>query len=218
VPKPLLFDWLDQTNPKVPWRVFDSGLSFYSQWLSSLGSIISPPSNRFDFTDLVDHARADILQGVTFVEPLYQDDVRQYNALACDDHPPASIWSGQTFLKKVYEAIAASPKWDRTLLIITYDEHGSFFDHVPPQDIPAAVPTNANYATGFATTGLRVPAIVISPFVKVGGVCHTVFDHTSILKLLGEKYNAGFFNNDVKARPDGMDRSLLENGLKGPGW
>ncbi len=201
-PQPLVFDWLLARKEVVPWRVYHQGMSFYEQWLGSLPAIISPPANYFDLTQLADHARGDLLPGVTFIEPLYQDDLRRDELRATDDHPPASLWGGQTFLKIVYEAIAASPNWKNTLLIVTYDEHGSFFDHVEPQPIPAPMPAGARYQIplGFETTGLRVPTIVISPFVKKGGVCHTVFDHTSILKLLGEKYNGGSFNTQVDSR------------------
>ncbi len=214
-PQPLVFDWLAARNPKILWRVYHNDLSFYGQWLSSVGQIISPPDNYLDFDQLPDDARTDKLQGVTYIEPLYEDNTRRGTSIACDDHPPASLWSGQTFLKKVYQDIAASPSWKSTLLVITYDEHGSFFDHVPPQPIPAAIPANAIYQvpSGFTTTGLRVPAIVISPFVKAGGVCHTVFDHTSILKLLGDKYNNKSFNADVDARPVASLSEVLDDEL-----
>lgn len=97
-----------------------------------------------------------------------------------DDHPPHHVALGQEFLAAVYKAIANSPQWNNCLLLITYDEHGGFFDHVPP-------PTTADdfAAAGFDQLGFRVPVIAIGPYVKQG-VVSSQFDHTSWLKLVCE--------------------------------
>ena len=76
----------------------------------------------------------------------------------------------------VYDALAASPAWDRSLLVIVYDEHGGFYDHVPPPQAPDDDPAT------FGRYGVRVPAIVVSPWVEPRSVSSTVFDHTSIIK------------------------------------
>jgi phospholipase C len=87
------------------------------------------------------------------------------------------------------------PDWDRTLLILTYDEHGGYYDHVPP---PAAIPPDGigptlepgeNGFDGFARYGFRVPFTVVSPWARKNYVSHRVFDHTSILKLVETKWN-----------------------------
>jgi len=95
-----------------------------------------------------------------------------------DDHPPADITDGQDLVLAVYHALAASPQWDRTLLVIFYDEHGGFFDHVPP---PEAIDDDPQT---FGRYGVRVPALIVSPWVKPGSVSHTLFDHTSIIKTI----------------------------------
>jgi hypothetical protein len=88
-----------------------------------------------------------------------------------------SVMEGERLIKSVYEAIRASPVWDSSLFIITYDEHGGFYDHVNPNDLgPVPAPDdNVNKATGFAfdRLGVRVPTVVISPFVTRGSVVNS---------------------------------------------
>jgi phospholipase C len=99
-----------------------------------------------------------------------------------DDHPHADIRRGQAFLAKVANAVMSGPKWKNTVLVITYDEWGGFFDHVPPPSLPDAfVPTATEEHN---TAGFRVPAYVISPFAKKGKVSSVQFDHTSFLKMV----------------------------------
>jgi hypothetical protein len=95
-----------------------------------------------------------------------------------DDHPAADIKDGQDLALAVYDALAASPQWDRSLLIIVYDEHGGFFDHVPPPHAPDDDPDT------FGRYGVRVRAIIVSPWVQPRTVCHTMCDHTSIIKTI----------------------------------
>jgi phospholipase C len=95
---------------------------------------------------------------------------------ANDDHAPADIRDGQDLVLAVYDALAASPDWERSLLVIVYDEHGGFYDHVPPPQAPDDDPDT------FGRYGVRVPAIVVSPWVEPRSVSSTVFDHTSIIK------------------------------------
>jgi len=75
-------------------------------------------------------------------------------------------------------ALAAGPQWDKTLLIIFYDEHGGFFDHVAPQEAPDDEPHV------FGRYGVRVPALIVSPWVEPRSVSHTLFDHTSIINSI----------------------------------
>ncbi len=95
-----------------------------------------------------------------------------------DDHAPADIKDGQELVLAVYHALATGPQWEKTLLIISYDEHGGFFDHVAPGGAPDDDPQL------FGRYGLRVPALVVSPWVEPGAVSHTILDHTSIIKTI----------------------------------
>ena len=93
-------------------------------------------------------------------------------------------------------------RWAKTVWIITYDEHGGFFDHVPPLPIPYE-PPDAAYPR-FETTGLRVPALVVSPLVEAGRVYSQPLDHTSILQFLAECFSpdAAGYAPDVNQRRD----------------
>lgn len=98
-----------------------------------------------------------------------------------DDHPSHNIQRGQAFVASVYKALAESPAWPKTLFIVTYDEHGGFFDHVPP---PSAVDAEKE----FTQKGFRVPAFVIGPTVRKGYVCKTEFEHSSVAATLRMRF------------------------------
>ena len=98
-----------------------------------------------------------------------------------DDHPPSQTERGQELLRYVYESLIAHPDvWAHTVLIVTYDEHGGFFDHVQPPPIPQS----ERGRDGFTQRGPRVPALIVSPYAERGKVRDNVLDHCSILKFL----------------------------------
>jgi phospholipase C len=108
---------------------------------------------------------------------------------------PQNIEPGETFLAKVVRALGSSPTWRQTMFIFTYDEHGGYYDHVPPPAAlapdsvaPQVQPGESTY-DGYARYGFRVPAVVVSPYAKPGYVSHVVYDHTSILAFLEHKWN-----------------------------
>jgi phospholipase C len=111
-----------------------------------------------------------------------------------DEENPADIQLGESFVQSVVEAVLASPAWPRTLLIWTYDEHGGYYDHVPP---PAAIAPDSikpalgpkDYPGGYDIYGPRVPAVVASPYSKPHGVSSGVCDHTSALATIEAKWN-----------------------------
>jgi phospholipase C len=157
-----------------------------------------------------DFENGDVAQ-VVFIEPLYQDDPRRGHAQATDDHPPASLWGGQRFLRRVYDAITVNQSvWEHLVAVVTYDEHGSFFDHVQPPRLRTDPPPNARYSDGFDTLGLRVPAIVVSPFVRSASVSEGILDHTSILRFFGEKFGDGRYTPLVDSRPVGSISDVLD--------
>jgi phospholipase C len=123
--------------------------------------------------------RSGRLPQVSFVDPnLTFTDVGPQSGIWNDDHPHADIRAGEWFLQQVYRAVTTSKLWPRTLLIITYDEWGGFFDHVPP---PAA---SADVDPAFLQRGFRVPTLLISPFARRRHVTHGLYDHASILRLI----------------------------------
>lgn len=116
----------------------------------------------------------------TFLEPRWFDFGEWKEN---DQHPPHSVTYGEYFIKDIYESLYASPIWNNSLLIITYDEHGGLFDHVPPpQHVPnpdGRISTDPPY--NFTTLGVRVPTVMISPWIKKGTIDHGIYDHTSIM-------------------------------------
>jgi phospholipase C len=112
-----------------------------------------------------------------------------------DDHAPANPVLGQAFVSSIYRALAASPQWPRSLLIITYDEHGGFFDHVPP---PPAVDADPD----FRQLGFRVPALVVGPRVRRGAVDSTIREHVSIARTLATRFGIGSLGPRMDAAND----------------
>src|SRR5205085_1127656 len=119
------------------------------------------------------------LPHVAFVEPRFIDNA---SGTSGDDHPFADIRNGEAFLVLVYAAITLSPAWSRTVLVITYDEWGGFFDHVPPPERPLPAADVAAGATD-GLLGFRVPCLLIAPYAPAR-VSSLVFDHTSVLRLI----------------------------------
>ena len=110
-------------------------------------------------------------------------------------------------IKQTYEALRASPLWNKSVLIITYDEHGGFYDHVSPPGAPApddGAPTRSgNNSLGFTFTqyGVRVPAVIISPRIPKNLIDHRLYDHTSILATLEHLFSLHpLTNRDKLAR------------------
>jgi phospholipase C len=120
-----------------------------------------------------------------FIEP-------NYNGVGeNDDHPPHDVMKAQKLLADVYNAIRAKADlWTSTLLVVLYDEHGGFFDSVEPPEATPPSPPQPDWEYTFDRFGIRVPAVLVSPFVKQGFDA-TPFDHTSLLKYLIEKWDLG---------------------------
>lgn len=107
---------------------------------------------------------------------------------------PQDVQFGDQFLSQVVNAVMASPQWQSTLLVWTYDEGGGYYDHVPPPSAPRPdlVPPKlapSDRPGSFGRYGFRVPSGVVSPFARPDYVSHVVHDHTSILKLVETKWN-----------------------------
>jgi len=112
-----------------------------------------------------------------------------------DDHPAHNIQLGQILIGSIYKALAASPAWEKTLLVITYDEHGGFYDHVPP-------PETVDEHPEFTQLGFRVPSLVIGPTVRRGCVNSTQLEHCSIGATLMRRFGLVPLNERMATATD----------------
>ena len=139
------------------------------------------------FDSFRDDAAAGQLPGYAFLEP-------SWGSAGNSQHPNYDVAKGEQLIHDVYRALRDGPAWDQTLLIVTYDEHGGCYDHVPPPS-GAAVPDQAvgEYGFDFTRFGVRVPAVLVSPLIAPGTVFRapagsTPIDHTSILKTVEARW------------------------------
>jgi phospholipase C len=140
--------------------------------------------NFHSFETFKQHAQEGELPTYSFVEPSFIFDPN-------DEHPPHDVRLGEQFIEDVYNAVRSGKKWAETLLVVTYDEHGGCYDHVPPP-FGATPPDTASkfgdLGFGFDRFGVRVPAILVSPYITLGTVFRSPtampYDHTSILATL----------------------------------
>jgi phospholipase C len=130
----------------------------------------------------------------TFIEPNYGDVFGGSYRGGSSQHPMDSMARGEALIKATYEAIRNSPLWQRSLLIITYDEHGGFYDSVQPGGATPSgdgSPNDPSINSGgflFDWYGVRVPAVIVSPLIRQGAVDHTLYDHASVPATLGALY------------------------------
>jgi phospholipase C len=185
----------------------------------TLSKLWSYPDH-FHFIDkFKEDAKKGNLPAYSFIEPRYFPGL----ALPNDQHPPHHVGLGEQLIAEIYNAVRSAPTWEKTLLIITYDEHGGCYDHEPP---PLAVTPN-NTPTmpfNFDRYGVRVPAIVVSPYIKPGTILRIAddgelphqgppypFDHTSILASIRKCFNLEIpLSNRDAVAPDLEQVLMLE--------
>lgn len=145
------------------------------------------------------HAKQGKLPSYVVVEQRYMD-TKLFPAN--DDHPSHDVYQGQMFVKEVYETLRSSPQWNQTLLVITYDEHGGFFDHVPTPvrgvPSPDGIVGPEPFLFNFNRLGIRVPTIAVSPWIEKGTVVHgpngspfpsSEYEHSSIPATVNKLFN-----------------------------
>ena len=148
----------------------------------------APAANFGLFADFQRDAAAGTLPGFAFLEP-------SWSATGNSQHPNYDVALGEQLIHDVYTALRNGPGWNSTLFILTYDEHGGLYDHVPPP-ANATAPDNTagEYGFDFTRFGPRVPTVLVSPLIPAGTVHRvpqgsTPFDHTSILKTVEARWN-----------------------------
>ena len=128
------------------------------------------------------------LAAYSFIEPRYMNF---HEWKANDQHPPHDVRLGEYLIAEVYDTLRNSPFWEKSLLVVLYDEHGGFYDHVPP---PGPVPSpdgkkSTHPPFDFTRLGVRVPAILVSPYIEKGQVDSTIYEHSSVPATLRTLFN-----------------------------
>jgi phospholipase C len=171
----------------IPWRIYYGDIPQSLVMTEQLKHM----ANYSHIDDFFTHAAGSAAQfpSYVFIEPYY------FGAKQNDQHPPTDIRHGEVLLAQVYNALRSNEDlWRSTLFVVLYDEHGGFFDHLEP---PAAVPPDEHTKQfGFDVLGVRVPALLISPWVDPG-VVDTQFDHTSLLQYATQKWGLGSLGDRV---------------------
>ncbi len=192
-PSQTIFDQItDKQDPAVTWKVYYDKLDIVSLTGLQNPKLWKYHASNFQYMENFESdAKNGTLPSYSFIDPRFLID---HN----DNHPPvsvqiletSSVLAGEKLIHRIYEALRNGKKWDNTLLIITFDEHGGCYDHVSP---PAAVPPDPSAPMGqmdfrFDRLGIRVPTVMISPYIKKGTVISDVHDHTSILKFIEDRW------------------------------
>lgn len=202
----LVYDWCGRQNKRhVRWRVYHEGWPFFmvmNRWrLEILADAIAAHGQFSPISSLADDFKHEKdFPDLIFVEPKYTSD-HFSPPVPSDDHSPTTVSGGQAFLRRVYTALTSNAeRWKRTVMVITYDEAGGFFDHVSPPELRTSV-VDSN-VDPFFTMGVRVPALIVSPLIKARSLYKGLLDHTSILKFIGQKLgDGGYYSNELNKRP-----------------
>jgi phospholipase C len=185
---------------------------FFNYVLDHIGYLVKPFG---EFETILRRKTADDeLPQYCFLEPRYsdQDNGNDLTIFATDQHPPHNVQHGEQLIADVYNLLRANEKlWKSTLLIITYDEHGGIFDHVAPPPVPWPADGGPRPDPPFDRYGVRVPAVLVSPYIAKGTRDPQVYDHTSIMKTARQLL---YRTTEDKARSLTM-RDKLANSFEG---
>ena len=181
-----IFQSLDEAQPPVSWKIYLASFQ-----VEQLFSYVQQHSDHIKtINDYYADAASGNLPQVSFLE---SDPFGTGVNSESDEHPPANVQVGERFTHDAITALANGPDWSSSAFFLTYDEHGGFYDHVPPP--PAVAPDDippmlqpGDVKAGFDHLGIRVPSLVISPYSKPHHVSHVVYDHTSILKFIETRF------------------------------
>ena len=181
-----IYDRLYNANPQHTAKIYYYDTTSSTMEVANL--LQNEPALFATYQQFLDDCNKGNLPDYSFIEPNYSDhDSDSGEEVANDQHPDHNIQAGELFIASVYKAIKQNANlWQSTALLIVYDEHGGIYDHVvPPACTPDQFPATANdTGTGqpfaFDRLGVRVPAILISPWIPKGTIVNRVFDHASI--------------------------------------
>jgi phospholipase C len=180
-----IYDRLINATPKHTSKLYYYDTTSSTMEITNL--LQNQPELFGTYPQFLDDCAKGNLPDYSFVEPNFNDhDSDSGEEVANDQHPDHDVQAGELFIASIYKAVKNSPLWPNTALLIVYDEHGGIYDHVvPPACTPDQFTASANdTGTGmpfaFDRLGVRVPAILVSPWIPAGTVVNRVFDHASI--------------------------------------
>lgn len=179
------------------WRVYHGDHFPQVCAIDTMPSTFVASADQFrKMAECADDMRRGDLANYTFIEPDY--GILSSFRNGDSQHPCGTLSAGEGLIDSVAKALMGNPEiWMRSMLVIVYDEHGGFYDQMatPTTNVtpPGDTPVNADKAAhppvppfGFNRLGVRVPAVVVSPWVKPGSVSHTVYDHASVIRTVFE--------------------------------
>lgn len=194
-PQKTIFDSLEESGLSFGIYYQNIPATFFFKSLRRLKHLVKFHSYSLKFKL---HAKLGKLPNYSVIEQRYFDiDLFPAN----DDHPSHDVAAGQRFVKEVYETLRSSPQWEEMALLITYDEHGGFYDHVPTpvKDVPNpdGIIGPGPFYFGFDRLGVRVPTFLISPWIEKGTVIHepegptphSQYEHSSIPATVKKLFN-----------------------------
>ncbi|NOY72092.1 MAG: phosphoesterase [Gammaproteobacteria bacterium] len=194
---PTIFNLLEKNS--TSWSIYGYDKPPLSR--ASYTEITHASNDHFGlFTDFQEAVKNESLANYVYLEP-------QWGKGGNSQHPNYNVANGEAFILEVYKTLRESKIWDKTMLIITYDEHGGCYDHIaPPENATPPDDTAGQYGFNFDRFGPRVPAVLISPLIKAGTVYRvpkgsTPLDHTSILKTLEERFDLPALTKRDEAAP-----------------
>ena len=213
-----VFDLLDQYC--IEWKIFEGDEFPVSFALSGMN--LNALQGRFeDFADFESELNKPSFEPkFVFIEPKYSAhgfDVTGPGDFTCGNsmHPLDDVTRGERLIKEVYETIRNSPHWEKSALVLALDEHGGFYDHVaPPPAVPPGDTITQSYVQNhfqFDQLGVRVPALIISPYTQKGVIDHTQYDHTSMLATVERLFGMKSLTNRDAAANDFLHLFSLDS-------
>jgi phospholipase C len=222
---PTIFDLLQAAN--VSWKVYVTDMTYSANHVqdSALNMFTTAqkyPNNIVPVSEFLTDVQNGTLPSVAYIDPGYNSGLDEHPGID-DDVLGPNIQKGAKFVAMLINNLMQSPSWKDSVFILTFDEFGGFYDHVPPQGpgptvaaatnpdgIPPSdlqtndfcVPPETGATCDFNFTGYRVPLVVISPFSKKNFVSHTVADETAWLKLVETRFNTASLTNRDAAQMD----------------
>jgi phospholipase C len=222
-----IYERMQNATPKRTAKIY-----YYDEQSSSLevaNLLKNQPQLFGTYEQFLADCKIGALPDYSYVEPNYTDHERDGGQeLASDQHPDHHVQAGEIFIASVYNAIRGNPDlWKSTVLLITYDEHGGIYDHVPPPDCmpdgfeASAADTGTGFPFKFDRLGVRVPAVLVSPWIPKGTVVagHNVpggrtFEHASIPATVTDFFLGAYDNRSPREKAANTFMDLVSDTMR----